>query len=788
MLSKNLELSLQRALTLANKCSHEYATLEHLLLALTEDPDACAVLNGCGASLPELCDDLKNFLSNELSALVVDSDVEVKPTAGFQRVIHQAAIHSHSLPDKVVTGANILAEMFGEHESHAVFFLKDQSITYLDVINYISYGVVKSRSNDKQAIIDDLERSINEDFEMDDSRDEIEEFPPHIFEKISQPKPIITPAEKDENKDSALSQYCINLNKKAEAGKIDILIGRQVEVERTVEILCRRTKNNPLFVGEPGVGKTALVEGLALRIVNGDVPNILKKAVIFTLDMGSLLAGTKYRGDFEERIKAVINEIEKLPYAIIFIDEIHTIIGAGSTSGGSLDAGNLLKPALARGEFRCIGSTTYMEFHTHFEKDHALTRRFQRVDVDEPSREACIDILKGVRGYYEIHHNVSFTDDAVVAAVDLSSRYINDRRLPDKAIDVMDEAGAHQKLIPRDKRKSKINAKDIEQIVSKISKIPVESVGMNETRKLKRLESDLKKVIYGQDLAVDSISTAIKMSRAGLSDIKKPMGSYLFAGPTGVGKTELTKQLALHMNMELVRIDMSEYLEAHSVARLIGAPPGYVGYDKAGFLTEAIERNPYSVILFDEIEKAHPDVYNILLQVMDYGCITDNNGKKLNFTNSILIMTTNAGAQEVMKAPLGFNSGSREGENTDVINRTFSPEFRNRLDAIINFASLTDEIVHKVVDKFVDNLQSQLADKAVKIEVTKKARKYLSEKGYDRNNGARPLDRIINEEIKKPLADEILFGKLAKGGKVKVDLIKNTLSLVCSNKVADKVV
>lgn len=770
MLSKNLELSLHRALTLAHKCSHEYATLEHLLLALTEDPDACAVLDGCGASVPDLCDSLKNFLGKELSALVVDGNVEVKPTAGFQRVIHRAAIHAHSSNSSMVSGANVLAEMFGEHESHAVFFLKSQGITYLDVINYISHGVVKY-PNDEEA--------------MDEDEEPMDEFPRDMFERISEPTPASpTPAPEPKEKETALTQYCINLNKKAEEGKIDILVGRQEEIERTIEILCRRTKNNPLFVGDPGVGKTALVEGLALRIVKGEVPGVLKKAVIFTLDMGSLLAGTKYRGDFEERIKAVIGEIEKLPYAIIFIDEVHTIVGAGSTSGGSLDAGNLLKPALARGGFRCIGSTTYVEYHTHFEKDHALTRRFQKIDVDEPTKEVCLDILHGLKTYYEEHHGVAYEKDAIFAAVELSARYINDRKLPDKAIDIIDEAGAHQKLLPKDKRKTIITVADIESIVSKISKIPVESVGMDEGKKLKKLDANLKKVIFGQNNAVDLLANAIKLSRAGLGEITKPMGSYLFSGPTGVGKTELASQLALHMNMELVRIDMSEYLEKHAVAKLIGAPPGYVGFEQAGILTEAIERNPYSVLLLDEIEKAHPDVYNILLQIMDYGTITDSNGKNLNFRNTILIMTTNAGAVELSKTPMGFGRDSSEGEDKDEIQRTFSPEFRNRLDAIIPFAHLNTDVVELVVDKFITNLQSQLADKAVKMDVNKKVRKYLAERGYDKQNGARPLARIINEEVKRPLADEILFGKLAKGGRVRVDLVKDKLKFICADKSA----
>jgi len=778
MLSKNLELSLHRALTLAHKCSHEYATLEHLLLALTEDPDACSVLDGCGASIPDLCDELKSFLSKELSALVVEGTVEVKPTAGFQRVIHRAAIHAHSAKSTVVSGANVLAEMFGEHESHAVFFLKGQGITYLDIINYISHGVIKSHTAE-------------EDFDDDD--DLFDDFPHHMFDQERNPmvSPIdpapsktITDKPQEVDKDSALAQYCINLNKKAEEGKVDKLIGRHEEIERTIEILCRRTKNNPLYVGEPGVGKTALVEGLALRIVNGDVPGVLKKAVIFTLDMGSMLAGTKYRGDFEERIKAVISEVEKLPHAVVFIDEIHTIVGAGSTSGGSLDAGNLLKPALARGEFRCIGSTTYTEYHGHFEKDHALTRRFQKINVEEPTRDVCIEILQGLKGYYEKHHGVKYEEDAIIAAVDLSMRYINDRKLPDKAIDIIDEAGAHQKLSPRDKRKTVISLADVQQIVSKISKVPVESVGMDEGKKLRNLEKNLRKVIFGQNNAVDALAIAIKMSRAGLRDSKKPMGSYLFSGPTGVGKTELASQVALLMDMELVRIDMSEYMEKHSVARLIGAPPGYVGYEQAGILTEAVEKNPFSVILLDEIEKAHPDIYNILLQVMDYGRITDNNGKGLNFRNCMIIMTTNAGASEVSRAPMGFNKEDRKGEDTDEINRVFSPEFRNRLDAIIPFGHLDNKVVEKVVDKFILNLQSQLADKAVKMDVSKRARKYLAEKGYDRQNGARPLDRIINEKIKQHLADEILFGKLSKGGKVKVDFVDDKLVFECMDKSA----
>lgn len=769
MLSKNLELSLHRALTIAHKCSHEYATLEHLLLGLTEDPDACEVLNGCGASIPELSNSIKKFLSTELSALVVDGNVEVKPTAGFQRVIHRAAINAHSSNRKQVTGANVISEMYGEHESHAVYFLKEQGITYLDIVNYIASTRDIKRIMQKKSEID--EESIRDI------------MPQGVFERVSQPTPASIPTEeKVKDKNNALNAYCVNLNKRAAEGKIDVLIGRDEEVERTVEILCRRSKNNPLYVGEPGVGKTALVEGLAYRISRGQVPETLKKAVIFSLDMGSLLAGTKYRGDFEERMKAVITEIEKLPHAILFIDEIHTIVGAGSTNGGSLDASNLLKPALARGEFKCIGSTTYSEFHGSFEKDRALIRRFQKIDIEEPSRDNTIKILKGLKPYYEEHHNVRYTNDAIEAAVDLSIRYITNRKLPDKALDVIDEAGANYKMRATDNSTKTITIGDIENIVAKITKIPAKSLKSDESEQLRQLEYSLKKVIYGQDKAVESLVTAVKLSCAGLRDAKKPTGCYLFSGPTGVGKTELAAQLAMQMHMELIRIDMSEYLESHSVARLIGAPPGYVGFEQAGILTEAIEKNPYSVILFDEIEKAHPDVYNILLQVMDYGQLTDNNGKSLNFRNSILIMTTNAGASDFSRNTIGFGDHKNGSDNADAIARVFTPEFRNRLDAVIHFAPLDSAIVEKVVDKFIENMQAQLADRGVKIEVSKKARKYLSERGYDHQNGARPLERIISDEIKKQLADEILFGKLSKGGKVTIDEKNEKLKFLFSEK------
>lgn len=769
MLSKNLELSLHRALTIAHKCSHEYATLEHLLLGLTEDPDACEVLNGCGANIPELCSNLKKFLNHELSALVVEGNIEVKPTAGFQRVIHRAAINAHSSSKKNVTGANVIAEMFGEHESHAIYFLKEQGVSYLEIVNYIA------SNRDVKRILNQKNNQKNDPDYITEESDSI--MPQNLFTRVSQPTPLSLNTEepKAKEKNGALQAYCVNLNKRAAEGKIDVLIGREDEVERTVEILCRRSKNNPLYVGEPGVGKTALVEGLAYRISRGQVPDSLKKSIIFSLDMGSLLAGTKYRGDFEERMKAVITEIEKMPNAILFIDEIHTIVGAGSTNGGSLDASNLLKPALARGEFKCIGSTTYTEFHGSFEKDRALIRRFQKIDIEEPSRDNTIKILKGLKPYYEEHHNVKYTNDAIEAAVDLSIRYITNRKLPDKALDVIDEAGANYKMRATDNSTKTLNVRDIENIVAKITKIPAKSLRSDESEQIRNLEKNLKKVIFGQDKAVESLVTAVKLSCAGLRDSKKPTGCYLFSGPTGVGKTELAAQLAAQMHMELIRIDMSEYLEAHSIARLIGAPPGYVGFEQAGILTEAIEKNPYSVILFDEIEKAHPDIYNILLQVMDYGQLTDNNGKSLNFRNSILIMTTNAGASDFSKNTIGFGNHKNVSDNSEAIARIFTPEFRNRLDSVVHFAPLDTDVVELVVDKFIDSLQAQLADRRVKIEVSKKARKYLSVKGYDHKNGARPLERIISDEIKKQLADEILFGKLSKGGKVTIDIKQDKL-------------
>ena len=752
MLSKNLEISLHRALALAKKYRHEYATLEHLLYALTDDPDAAAVMRGCGISMTNIKKNLSDFLENELTSLVVDEVEESRPTAGFQRVIHRAAIHVQSAGKSEVTGANVLVALFSERDSHAVFFLQEQELSRLDVVNYISHGVVKYSDNQKIA-------EWKRDIDTDDS------------ESLEKPQ-----APKKDDKGDALAQYCVNLNKKAEAGKTDILVGREEEVDRTVQILARRTKNNPLYVGEAGVGKTAIAEGLALRIVRGDIPACLRNAVIFSLDMGSLLAGTRYRGDFEERLKAVIKEIEKIPGAILFIDEIHTIIGAGSTSGGALDACNLLKPALARGGFRCIGSTTYKEYKSSIEKDRALARRFQKVDVVEPSIENSIKILRGLKPYYEEHHQVRFTNGAIKAAVELAARYIPDRKLPDKAIDVLDEAGAAQMLLPEAKRKKTITNKEIEEIVAKIARMPAKTVSTDDAEALRNLDKNLKLVVFGQDKAIDALSTAIKMSRAGLREEEKPIGNYLFTGPTGVGKTEVAQQLAAQMGMELIRFDMSEYMEKHSVARLIGSPPGYVGFDQGGLLTDAVDKTPYCVILMDEIEKAHPDVYNILLQVMDYGRLTDNNGKEINFRNAILIMTSNAGASDAARAPVGFMKVDRHGEDKDAVNRAFTPEFRNRLDAIIGFDHLTSDVVSHVVNKFIFRLESMLADRNVTIQLDDAARKWLVDRGYDRANGARPMARLIADKIKKPLADEVLFGRLCKGGTVKVSVEEDELS------------
>jgi len=755
MLSKNLEVSLHRALALAKKYRHEYATLEHLLYALADDPDAAAVLRGCGLDITQIKNNLSDFLVNELASLVVEAVDEAKPTAGFQRVIHRAAIHVQSAGRHEVTGANVLVALFSERDSHAVYFLQEQDVNRLDVVNYISHGIVKYQ--DGSAALRNVAREIEEEAE-------------------SLEKPVSgRGGEKDAAAD-ALAQYCVNLNKKAESGKTDILVGREEEVERAIQVLARRTKNNPLFVGEAGVGKTAIAEGLALRIVRNEVPTVLRTAVIFSLDLGALLAGTRYRGDFEERMKAVIKEIEKLPGAILFIDEIHTIIGAGSTSGGALDACNLLKPALARGNFRCMGSTTFKEYKNHLEKDRALARRFQKIDVAEPSVENTIKILRGLKPYYEEHHGVRYTNAALKAATELSHRFITDRKLPDKAIDVLDEAGAAQMLVPYHKRRKTITSREIEEIVAKIARMPAKTVTMDDAARLKNLETDLKLVVFGQDKAIHTLAAAIKMSRAGLREEEKPIGNYLFTGPTGVGKTEVAQQLARCMGMELIRMDMSEYMEKHAVSRLIGAPPGYVGFDQGGLLTDALDKTPYAVVLLDEIEKAHPDVFNILLQVMDYGRLTDSNGKTVNFRNCILIMTSNAGAADAARAPIGFNREDREGEDREVVNKLFTPEFRNRLDSIIPFDHLTHDIVGQVVDKFISRLETQLSDRNVAVNLDDAARKWLAERGYDKAMGARPLSRLIAEKIKRPLADEVLFGKLAKGGTVFVSVENDELA------------
>jgi ATP-dependent Clp protease ATP-binding subunit ClpA len=751
MLSRNLEQTLHRALSLASERRHEYATLEHLLLGLVDDTDAATVLRACGVDLDKLRGDLTEFLDKELSGLASERPGDPKPTAGFQRVVQRAAIHVQSSGKEEVTGANVLVALFSERESHAVYFLQAQDMTRLDAVNFISHGIAKAPGR-------------------------------------SQPRPVQgtgTPSEQPQEGEreektakrgqDALSNYCVNLNKKAMNGKIDPLIGREPEIERTIQILCRRTKNNPLYVGDPGVGKTAIAEGLAKRIVEGDVPEVLLKATIYSLDMGALLAGTRYRGDFEERLKAVVTELEAQPNAVLFIDEIHTVIGAGATSGGAMDASNLLKPALASGTLRCIGSTTYKEFRTYFEKDRALVRRFQKIDVNEPSIEDAIKILRGLKTNYEQHHKVHYTDEAIRAAVELSAKYINDRKLPDKAIDVIDEVGASRMLQPEGKRRKTVTLRDVEEIVAKIARIPPKSVSADDKETLRNLERDLRSMVFGQDRAIDALAAAIKLSRAGLREPEKPIGNYLFSGPTGVGKTEVARQLAATLGIELIRFDMSEYMERHSVSRLIGAPPGYVGFDQGGMLTDAIDQHPHCVLLLDEIEKAHQDLFNILLQVMDHGKLTDHNGKTVDFRNVILIMTTNAGASDMVKEAIGFARDGREGEDEDAIKRLFTPEFRNRLDAVIPFAALTQEIVGRVVEKFVMQLEAQLADRNVTIELSSGAKEWLAERGYDRLYGARPLGRVIQEYIKKPLAEELLFGRLVKGGSVKVTLKDNAL-------------
>ncbi|OHC80273.1 MAG: ATP-dependent Clp protease ATP-binding subunit ClpA [Rhodospirillales bacterium RIFCSPLOWO2_12_FULL_67_15] len=733
MLSHNLEQTLHRALANAGQRRQEYATLEHLLLALCDDADAIAVFRACGVDVDSLRVDMTEFINGELARMgTVARAHEPKPTAGFQRVIQRAIMHVQSSGREEVTGANVVVALFSERESHAVYCLQMREMSRLDAVNYISHGIAKAGPARPRA--------------------------PHGADEDAQSEKVVRKGHE------ALDSYCVNLNKKAREGRIDPLIGREAEIERTIQILCRRNKNNPLFVGDAGVGKTAIAEGLARRIVQGEVPDVLKNCTIFALDMGSLLAGTRYRGDFEERLKAVIGEIENTPGAIMFIDEIHTVIGAGATSGGSMDASNILKPSLAAGAVRCMGSTTYKEYRSHFEKDRALVRRFQKIDIYEPSIEDTVKIVKGLKPYFEKHHKVRYTAGAMRAAVELAARHIHDRKLPDKALDVIDEVGAARMLLPEAKRRRTVTVKDVETVVAKIARIPPRSVSVDDRKALGTLETDLKTVVFGQDKAIGALAASIKLARAGLREGEKPIGCYLFSGPTGVGKTEVARQLAKILGVQLVRFDMSEYMERHSVSRLIGAPPGYVGFDQGGLLTDAVDQQPHTVLLLDEIEKAHPDLFNILLQIMDHGKLTDHNGKSVNFRNVILIMTTNAGAMEMAKAPIGFERLEREGDDKEAIERAFSPEFRNRLDAVISFAHLPPEVVARVVDKFILELELQLEEHGVILEMTDGARAWLARTGYDRQMGARPLARVIQEHIKKPLADELLFGRLASGG------------------------
>ncbi len=737
--ARDLEQTLHNALAEASKRHHEYATLEHLLLALISDTHASAVMKACGVDSDELSGAVTHYLDHELDSIRVEGEADPTPTASFQRVVQRAILHVQSSGREEVTGASVLVAMFSERESYAVYFLQQQDMTRLDAVSYISHGVSKTGAPAEPR---EVKGAVEEE----------------------KPKPEVKKGE------SALKQFTVDLNEKARNGKVDPLIGRAAEVDRTVQILCRRSKNNPLYVGDPGVGKTAIAEGLARKINEGEVPDVLKGAVIYSLDMGALLAGTRYRGDFEERLKAVVSELEKLPHAILFIDEIHTVIGAGATSGGAMDASNLLKPALSSGSIRCIGSTTYKEFRTHFEKDRALLRRFQKIDVNEPTVEDTVKIMTGLKPYFEEHHNVRYTADAIKAAVELSARYINDRKLPDKAIDVIDEVGASQMLLPPAKRKKTLTQKEVEAVVATMARIPPKSVSTDDKKQLETLETDLKRVVFGQDAAIEKLASAIKLSRAGLREPDKPIGNYLFSGPTGVGKTEVARQLASILGIPLQRFDMSEYMERHSVSRLIGAPPGYVGYDQGGLLTDAVDQHPHSVLLLDEIEKAHPDLFNILLQVMDNGKLTDHHGKTVDFRNIILIMTTNAGASDMAREGVGFGNVTREGEDEEAIKRMFTPEFRNRLDAVVPFAYLPTEVVARVVDKFILQLELQLADRDVHIQLTDEAKAWLIERGYDRLYGARPLGRLIQEKVKQPLAEELLFGKLVHGGEVRVHL------------------
>ena len=740
MLSQDLEETLRRALSLAGERAHEFATLEHLLLAMTDDPDALDVLHGCKVDVPQLRELLSRHIEEEFTSIVNPAeDMEVQPTSGFQRVVQRAIIHTQSSGRGVATAANILIAMYSERESHAVWFLNSLNLSRLDAVSYLSHGTGEP--------VEGADGSVDDN------------------------------AEGERAKSDPLSEYSVNLVAKAREGRIDPLIGRDSEVDRTIQVLCRRTKNNPLYVGDPGVGKTAIAEGLALRIATGDVPDVLAEAVIYSLDMGQLLAGTRYRGDFEERLKAVMKQVEEDEQAILFIDEIHTIIGAGATSGGAMDASNLLKPALQTGGLRCIGSTTYKEFRSYFEKDRALARRFQKIDVVEPTIPDTIKILQGLKSRYEAHHNVRFTAAAIKTAVELSARYINDRKLPDKAIDVIDEAAAAQMLMPKSRRKQVIGQKEIETTLASMARIPSKHVSRDDKSVLASLESDLKRMVFGQDDALSALASAIKLSRAGLREPEKPIGNYLFSGPTGVGKTEAARQLAETLGVKLVRFDMSEYMERHTVSRLIGAPPGYVGFDQGGLLTDAIDQTPHAVLLLDEIEKAHPDLFNILLQVMDHGKLTDSNGKSVDFRNVVLIMTTNAGATEMSKQAIGFGRGTKIDADSEAIEKAFTPEFRNRLDAVIPFATLPPEVVRMVVDKFIMQLEAQLTDRNVEIDLDAAARDWLSKKGYHPTFGARPLARVVQEEIKKPLADHLLFGDLTSGGIVKVTVADNKLVL-----------
>ncbi len=735
MFSKELEVSISQAYQEARESRHEFLTVEHMLLALFDNASALGILSACGADVAGLEQDIRKVLDDTVPVLEDEDNRDTQPTIGFQRVLQRALYHVQSAGKEEVLGANVLVAIFSEKDSYANYLLNRYEVSRLDVVNFISHGISKIEGENAG--------------ESDASVLEAEEG-------------------QEEKKASALEQFTSDLNQRARNDEIDPLIGRAKEIERTIQVLCRRRKNNPLFVGEAGVGKTAMAEGLARRIVHQEVPEVLADSNIYALDLGSLLAGTKYRGDFEKRLKAVVKELQNIPNAILFIDEIHTIIGAGAASGGVMDASNLIKPVLASGKLRCIGSTTFQEFRGVFEKDRALARRFQKIDIVEPSNAETVEILRGLKSRFEDHHHVEYTDEALVAAVDLSARHINDRHLPDKAIDVIDEAGARQRLLPEEERKIVLDSEDIEQIVANMARIPAKQVSTSDRDALKNLERDLKLVVFGQDEAISALSAAIKMTRAGLGEEEKPIGSFLFSGPTGVGKTEVTRQLALTMGIELIRFDMSEYMEAHSVSRLVGAPPGYVGFDQGGLMTEAVTRNPHAVLLMDEIEKAHPDVFNILLQVMDHGTLTDTNGREADFRNVILVMTTNAGAAQSARRSIGFAEQDHSTDALEVIRKTFAPEFRNRLDAIINFKSLGMTVILLVVDKFILELEEQLALKDVSISVSKPAREWLAEQGFDPKMGARPMKRVIQEQIKRPLADDLLFGDLAKGGEVKV--------------------